>query len=385
MLRSLSGRDDVGVFVMTAFGSMESAVEAFRLGAVDYLLKPVTLDEVEGKIRRFLSHKDALSKLRLLRRELSHVRGKTELVGNSRGIAEVHELVKQVGPVRTTVLLVGETGTGKEITTRLIHESSPWQGEPCVAVNCAALPETLLESELFGHVQGAYTGAVRDRVGLFEAAQNGTLFLDEISELSPSSQAKLLRAVEQKQITRLGSTEPRAVDVRIIASTGRDLKVLVKNGRFREDLYYRLSVMEIRLPPLRERREDIPLLVEHFIRKFNSELKRGVEGVDLAAMQRLIAYPWPGNVRELQNVIERGVLLAQDRLIGQAALPVSISGAEAVVAAPDDLGAALRVYEREHMRQVLATVDGNKREAARRLGIDPATLYRKLSADKAAE
>ena len=384
LLRSIPNRD-VGVFVMTAFGSLESAVQAFRLGAIDYLLKPVTLDEVEGKIRRFLSHRDALSRLHLLRRELSQVRGETRLVGGSSGMAQVHEIVKQVAPVRTTVLLLGETGTGKEVTARLIHESGPWRSEPCIAVNCAALPEALLESELFGHVQGAYTGAIHGRVGLFEAAQDGTLFLDEISDLSLASQAKLLRAVEQKEITRLGSTETRPVNARLIASTGQDLKTLVKAGRFREDLYYRLSVMEIRLPPLRERREDIPPLVEHFIGKFNSGLKRNIEGVETAAMQRLIAYPWPGNVRELQNVIERGVILARGRRIGPADLPLAISGSEAMGAAPEDLRTAVRVYEREHIKHVVAAVDGNKGEAARRLGIDPATLYRKLSEDAPSE
>ncbi len=385
LLRSLSDKEDVGFFVMTAFGSLETAMEAFRLGAIDYLLKPVVVDEIEGKVRRFLTHRDALSKLRLLRRELSQVRGETRLVGSSRGIAEVLELVKRVSPVRTTVLLVGETGTGKEVTARLIHESGPWQSEPFVAVNCAALPETLLESELFGHVRGAYTGAIRDRIGLFEVAQNGTLFLDEVSEFSPASQAKLLRAVEQKQITRLGSTEPRAVNARIIVSAAQDLKVLVTAGKFREDLYFRLSVLDIRLPPLRERREDLSLLVEHFIRKFNSELKRNIEGVEPAAMQRLIAYPWPGNVRELQNVIERGCILARGRHLAVADLPVAILGAAPMVAAPDDVRAAVRVYEREHIRQVLAATDGNKGEAARRLGIDPATLYRKLSEDNTAE
>ena len=379
LLREIGGTPEAGVFVMTAFGSLETAMEAFRAGAVDYLLKPLNVDEVDRKVRQFLDHQEALSKLSALRRELVRATEVTRLVGKSRAMARVHELIKRVAPTRTTVLITGETGTGKEVAARLLHQASPCREERFVAVNCAALPHSLLEGELFGYLRGAFTGAVRDKIGLVEAAKDGTLFLDEISEMNIETQAKLLRVVEQKEVLPLGATRPRTVDTRIVASTNRNLALCVKAGTFREDLFFRLSVMELHLPPLRERREDIPLLVEHFLRKFSADLKRDIRGIDRAAMQMFVAYPWPGNVREIQNVIERAAILTEDGMIAVEHLPERLSGNGPRRVMADDLRAALRIYEQEHIRHVLDAASGNKEEAARCLGIDPATLYRKLS------
>ncbi|MBI4614255.1 MAG: sigma-54-dependent Fis family transcriptional regulator [Planctomycetes bacterium] len=376
-LRSVSGQEEIGVFVMTAFGSLETAMDAFRAGAVDYLLKPLNIDEVLRKVRGFLEHRDSIREVRALRHELSRLDEPDHVVGSGAAAAALQDFIQQVAPVRTTVLITGETGTGKEVVARSIHASGPWRSEPFLAVNCAALPETLLESELFGHEKGAFTGAVGKKMGLFEAAGDGTLFLDEVGTLTLGSQAKLLRAVEGKQVTRVGSTRPQVVSARIIAATARDLQKAAKEGEFRDDLYFRLAVMEIHLPALRERRGDIPLFVEHFVRKFSAELGKRVKGVDPPTMQRLLTYSWPGNLRELQNIIERGVILARGEQIGLAQLPVSVSGDAPDVECPDDLRSARKAFEREHIRQVLAASGGNVHEAARRLGVDPATLYRK--------
>lgn len=378
VLRALGESPETGVIVMTAYGSLETAVDAFRAGAVDYLLKPLGLEEVTRKIERFCNAQQEHRKLVATRRHTAVDDPPVDFIGESPGILATRKLVAQVAPIRTTVLITGETGTGKDVVARALHKASPWHGEPYIAVNCAAFPETLLESELFGHTRGAFTGAVRDKTGLMEAAGAGTLFLDEVSETTLPMQAKLLRAVEQREATPLGATRPRRIEARLIASSNRNLEESVTAGTFRRDLLFRLRVIEIRLPALRERREDIPLLVEHYVATCARELKRDIRGVDAGAMRMLFSYGWPGNVRELRNVIERAVILNQTGTLGTEDLPPALTGGAEPSAAPDDLRTAVRLYEREHLRRVLLECDGDKEAAARRLGIDLSTLYRKL-------
>lgn len=378
VLRALEDTPEIGVIVMTAFGSLETAVEAFRAGAVDYLLKPLKVDEVHRKIVRFSEVQEARRKLQAARRHLSEEEAGVALVGEAPAMAAVRRLIAQVASIRTTVLVSGETGTGKDVVARALHRASPFRNEPYLAVNCAAFPETLLESELFGHVRGAFTGAVRDKVGLMEAAGGGTLFLDEVSETTLPVQAKLLRAVEQREATPVGATRPRRIEARIVASSNRNLDESVAAGTFRRDLLFRLRIIEIRLPPLRERKEDIPRLVEHFMAMCCRDLKRDVSGVEGDAMRAMLGYSWPGNVRELRNVVERAVILNQSGTLGLEDLPHALTGGIGPSAAPDDLRTALRLYEKEHLRRVLVETGGDKEAAARRLGIDLSTLYRKL-------
>jgi DNA-binding NtrC family response regulator len=276
-----------------------------------------------------------------------------------------------VADTDSTVLIYGESGTGKELVARALHEASPARRRPLVPVNCAAIPRDLFESELFGHVRGAFTGAVRDRRGFFELAEGGTLFLDEVAELPLETQPKLLRAIEQKQVTRVGGSRPTQVRTRIVAATNRQLREEIEAGRFREDLYYRLRVVEIALPPLRERREDVPLLVEHFVRRLNLRLKRKLLGVDREAMRVLMSSPWRGNARELENVLERAMILASGEFLGIGDLPTELSGSVHCPDLSDDLRTA-------DIRQVLDASGGNREEAARRLGINASTLYRRL-------
>jgi DNA-binding NtrC family response regulator len=366
------------VMVLTAYGSMETAVEAFRKGAVDYILKPVVQQDLVLKVRRCLEHRRLRQEVRYLRRHLSEVSVGTNLVGKSPAMIAARSTIQKIASAESTVLITGESGTGKEVVARAIHESGPGPERPFVAVNCAALPRDLFESELFGHVRGAYTGAHRDKAGFFEVAEGGTLFLDEISELPLDLQPKLLRAIELQEITRVGSTRPISIHARIIATTNRDLKKEITEGRFREDLYYRIRVVELTLSPLRERREDIPLLVEHLLNRHHSRLKRLVLGVDHEAMRVLMAAPWPGNVRELDNVLERSVLLSEGEFLTLSDLPPELTGTVTCPSLSDDFRAAVRAYEREHIRQVLAASGGNREEAARRLGVNASTLYRRL-------
>jgi transcriptional regulator with PAS, ATPase and Fis domain len=290
----------------------------------------------------------------------------------------VRRLISRVADGDSTVLIRGESGTGKEVVAREIHQIGRGLERPCVAVNCAAIPRELFESELFGYAKGAFTGAVRDRPGLFEVASNGTLFLDEIAELPLELQPKLLRAIERKEVMRVGETRTRQAPARIIAATQRDLQAEVAAGRFREDLFFRVRVLEIVIPPLRERREDIPPLVEHFVPRLNARLKRRVAGVDRDAMRVLMSAPWPGNVRELENTLEHATLLTDREWIGVEDLPAELTARAHLAGPSDNLRAALRAYEREHIRQVLGATDENREEAARRLGIDVSTLYRRL-------
>ena len=369
---------EVCAIVLTAHAGLDSAVEAFRAGAADYLAKPVDLDEVLLKIERCAAQRRLQLELRYLRREVSEGATGTVLVGDSPAMQQLRSLIARVGPARSTVLITGETGTGKELVARALHEAGGGAGAPFIAVNCAALPRELLESELFGHVRGAFPGAHRDKPGLFELANGGTLFLDEIGELQLELQPKLLRILESQEAFRVGGVSPVRVEVRVIAATNRSLEQEIAAGRFREDLFYRLSVLRVALPPLRDRREDVPLLVEHLLRRLSQRLKRRVLGVDAAALRALMSAPWRGNVRELENVLERAVLLAEGDVLGTADLPAELAGAGLATGPTDDLRRAVRAYERHHIRQVLAAAGGNREEAARRLGVDASTVYRRL-------
>jgi DNA-binding NtrC family response regulator len=367
------------VILITAFGNLETAVDAFRKGATDYLLKPLVLDDLLRKIRRCVEQRHLRQEVRYLRRTVAEAGTGTAIIGDSSAMRQVKELIRKVAPAESTVLTTGESGTGKELVARALHEGRGGTERPFVPVNCAALPRDLFESELFGHVRGAFTGAVRSRPGFFELARGGTLFLDEIAELPLELQPKLLRAVEQRELMPVGGTRTKSIEVRLVAATNRNLEDEIAAGRFREDLFYRVRVIEIRLPPLREHREDIPPLVEHLVRRLARRLGRNPLPVDNAAMQVLMSATWRGNVRELENVLERALLLGEDDAIGVADLPAEIAGGAMEIADPkDDLKSAVRSYERRHIEQVLSATGGNREEAARRLGIDASTLYRRL-------
>jgi DNA-binding NtrC family response regulator len=368
------------VIMMTAFGTLETAIEAFRKGAVDYVLKPPAMDELLNKVRRIIEHQQLLLELKQLRREVSEDIASLSLVGKSAAMQKVLELIEKVAPTNSTVLITGESGTGKELVARALHQLSPVSQEPFVAINCAGFQETLLESELFGHVKGAFTGATKDKAGFFETAGEGTIFLDEISEMPPSLQSKLLRVLEQREFYRVGGTMLIPMKARIIAATNKNLKALIESGEFREDLYYRIAVFEIELPPLRQRKSDIPLLVDYFIRKFNKELKSHYVGIAPTALQALMNYQWPGNIRELRNLVERAMILCDGQTITPEGLPPQIAGDPmALPIQTEHLKQAVHAFERQFIRQVLVNCNWNKEEAARRMGVNPSTLYRKMA------
>jgi len=373
---------DTGVILMTAFGTVETAIEAMKGGAMDYLIKPVKTDDVlrtagraarEVQLRREVTH---------LRREVYKEYSFHQILGKSRPMQEVFELIRRVADSPSNLLITGESGTGKELVAKAIHYNSDRRDRPFVAVNSAAIPEQLLESELFGHMRGAFTDAKADRPGLFEEAQKGTLFLDEISELPLMLQAKLLRAIQEREIRRVGSTKSIPVDVRIIAATNLNLADEVKAKHFREDLYYRLNVIEIRLPPLRDRRDDIPLLVETFLHKCAKANRKPLQGISESSLALLIDYSWPGNVRELENIIERAVTLARGEKIMPEDLPATVQGSRGDRRVLDDAAERtlpLQKVEWEYIKKILEKTGGNKYQAAQALGIDRKTLYRKLA------
>ncbi|HEV2721094.1 MAG TPA: sigma-54 dependent transcriptional regulator [Thermoanaerobaculia bacterium] len=365
---------DTAMIILTAHATVDTAVGAFRAGAVDYILKPVLPEDLFQKIGRCIEQRQLRRELHYLRRALSEEATGTTIVGHSKGIQAVRDLIARVGPSASGVLITGESGTGKELVARALHEAGVRENAPFIAVNCAALPRDLMESELFGHVRGAFTGAHRDKPGYFELADGGTLFLDEICELSAELQPKLLRAIDQQEIYRVGATRPVKMHVRIVAATNRDPQTEIAEKRFREDLFFRISVVNVHLPPLRERRDDIPLLVEHLLTRLGRKLGRRTLGVTNAAIRALMSAPWRGNVRELENVLERAVLLTDREQIDAGDLPSGVPAIEAT----DDLRTAVRAYEREHIRHVLLTTGGNREEASRRLGIDPSTLWRRM-------
>lgn len=363
------------VIMITAYAETETAVEAMKLGAYDYITKPFKVDEMRLVIQKALEKGRLRKENILLRREIESRAGFENFIGKSAPMQKVFALIKQVADTKSTVLITGESGTGKELVAKAIHYNSPRKGGPFVTVNCAAIPETLLESELFGYMKGAFTGAVSNKQGLFEAADGGTIFLDEISSTTPALQIKLLRVLQEREIKRVGGTANIKIDVRVIAATNKDLMSEVEKGRFREDLYYRLNVIPINLPPLRERREDIPLLVEFFLKKFSAG-RRSLT-IAPAALEMLTSYRWPGNVRELENTIERLVILSQGETITEEQIPDSIRNSRPCPELipsdiPDsgiDLEALLESAERTLLKKALEKAGGVKTEAAKLLGL----------------
>jgi DNA-binding NtrC family response regulator len=382
LIRQLKeNHSEVPVLVITAFGTIESAVEAMKAGALHYITKPFRTDDFLIHVQRALENLRLHNELNRLRTEV-HGRYRFEnLIGQSDKMQKVFDVVARVSDLPANVLILGESGTGKEMIAHAIHLHGPRAQSPFIAVNCAAIPETLLESELFGYVRGAFTDARRDRTGLFQEASGGVLFLDEISELSLALQAKLLRILEDKEVRPLGSNKTIKVDVQLLSASNRDLAQLVQEGAFRQDLYYRLNVIRLDLPPLRDRPEDIPLLADHFLKKFAKTSKRAVSGIDKNALAAFMRYHWPGNVRELEHVIERAVLLGNRSMIGLEDLPascVSVDAQNAPLNAAMTKAYTLRELEQEYIQRVLEDVKGNKTEAAKILGVDRTTLYRKL-------
>jgi len=376
LVRRARARDEeLGVLMMTAYASIESAIEALRIGAHDYLLKPLVLEEVARKVRGLVEHRALVRENARLRRVLQQTGGGLDFVATSPAMKEITEWIRRAASSRATVLVTGETGTGKEVVARSIHQRGPQPEQPFVAVNLAALPETMVESELFGHEKGAFSGAERRREGLLRAAGAGTVFLDEIAELPLPAQAKMLRALETHEVQPLGSDSSATFEARVIVATNRDLATEVQLGRFRQDLYYRLDVLQIRLPPLRDRREDIPGLVEALLARHASRSRTRVPQVTPEALRALCLHAWRGNVRELSNVLERASILADEGRIDIDLLPDDVreSGAPRL-SLPD----AVDRFERSHIALVLRLCDGNREKAAEELGISEATLYRRL-------
>ena len=367
------------VLLMTAHATVETAVEALQRGAQDYLLKPFIFEDVLHKIDHLLRHRQVAWENQLLRSQVERQWDFDNLVGRSSAMREVMRLVERVAPTPSTVLITGESGAGKEVVARAIHHFSDLRDRIFLPVNCGAIPENLLESQLFGHLRGSFTGAINNQEGLFQRARGGTIFLDEIGDLPLNLQVKLLRAIEQKEILPVGTTTPIKVDVRVIAATNRDLAKAVEEGRFRDDLFYRLNVIGIEIPPLRERREDIPPLIEHFIRMHNRDLKKSYKGVDSATMKLLMSLPWKGNVRELDNVLEHAMILGEGDWITTGDLPRALKPVAGIaVPVGDDLRDALRAYEKAHIEAVLAKADEDKKAAAEMLGVSLSSLYRKI-------
>jgi len=364
--------------IMTAFGSMETAIEALRAGAVDYVLKPIALDELLIKIKRIMETIELRASNRMLRRDLDRKVGSLEMIGQSAVLEKIRELIRKVAPTRSAVLITGESGTGKELIARAIHALGATKNEPFVPINCAAIPEPLLESELFGHQKGAFTGAVSDNEGLFRSARKGTLFLDEIGELPVSLQAKLLRVLEDRMIHAVGSSKQVPFEARVVAATNRNLKDEIAKGRFREDLYFRLAVVELHSPPLRERTEDIEMLIHYFVRRFNRELGRAYTGIEDAALKRMIGSSWKGNIRELQNTIERAMILGAEPLICDSDLVPASQSTSSFSSSSKELKEAVRLFEQSHIRHMLSICKDDKREVAKELGISLSSLYRYL-------
>jgi two-component system response regulator PilR (NtrC family) len=386
LLRHLKAASpDTVVVVMTAYGSTEAAVAAMKLGAEDYLIKPFDVDELKIVVRNALEKHRLEEENLLLRAEVSAQHGLDRIIGNSPSMGKVYALVRSVSATGSTILLQGESGTGKELVARAIHTLSPRRDGAFVSINCAALPESLLESELFGHMKGAFTDAHQTKKGLFETAHKGTLLLDEVGEMPPTMQAKVLRVLQEKRVRRVGANDEIEVDVRVVAATNRSLGDLVREGHFREDLFYRLNVIPIVLPPLRDRREDIPLLAHHFLGKFAQEMGKRILEISPAAMDFLVRYTWPGNVRELENVMERAVALEPGSAIRPQGLPETVVGT-APVSAPAtaegsgeipagfDLDRHLHAIEGGLVRRALEQAQGRRVDAARILGVTPRSL-----------
>ncbi len=370
----------IPVILMTAYASVETAVEALKKGAYDYLTKPLDFDELKLAIARAMEHSRLKEENRRLRESLGLQFDRRNLIGRSAVMTRLLETVAQVAPSEATVLITGESGTGKEVIAGAIHYNSSRREGPFIKINCAAIPETLLESELFGHEKGAFTGADRRREGKFRQADGGSIFLDEVSEMSLAMQVRLLRVLQEREITRVGGEEVIRVNVRVITATNRDLAAAIEAGRFRKDLFYRLNVVTLHVPPLRERKDDIPPLAEHFLKMFAEKNRKRVRGFTPQAMDRLLRYDWPGNVRELMNTVERGVVLTRSEYIDEGELtPVLLKKPEGETILPAEVPAAsLEALEKATILKTLDQTGGNKSEAARRLGITRRTLHQKL-------
>jgi len=364
----------IEVIIVTAYGSIPTAITAMKEGAYDYIEKPFCPEKAELLIERLVEHQGLLEENISLHQRLEERYRFENIIAKSPKMQQVIEVIKVVAKSNATVLITGESGTGKELVARAIHSQSYRKDKPFIAVSCAALPESLLESELFGHEKGAFTGAHAQRRGKFEIANRGTLFLDEIGEMSANIQVHLLRVLEEKEFTRVGGNELIKVDVRVISATNKDMKKAVASGQFREDLYYRLNVVTIELPPLRERKEDVPLLAQHFLKKFAVENQKEIAGFSPEASDFLLKYDWPGNVRQLENAIERAVILAKNSYIDAADMPQE--NLQLVQSAP--VGKSLDEVEREHILNIISETGGNYSQAARILGISRITLYNKM-------
>ncbi len=367
------------VVMMTAFASVGSAVEAMRAGASDYITKPFINDEIRLTIRRILQGRELQMENQILRQELSQRPAAFKnIIGASEPMQKVFSIMEKVIPSKSNILITGESGTGKGLVAEAIHESGSRKDKPFISINCGAIPENLLESELFGHKKGAFTSANEDKKGLVTMAHGGTLFLDEIGELPPALQVKLLHVIQTKELTPVGDTRVITVDVRVIAATNADLMQRVKEGRFREDLFYRLNVIEIRMPSLRERRDDVQVLMKHYLEIFAKEAGKSIKDIDYEAMQALLAYEWPGNIRELRNTIERATVLADGEVVTIHDLPDKFRTLDVEGVSTSSLRQALDTFERDYIKRSLTENKGNKETTAGKLGIDLATLYRKL-------
>ncbi len=384
ILEAAMARDStVPVILMTAQASLQTAIQAVNQGAYHYIQKPFANEDLVSVCRRaseyrLLRSENASLKKEIRRRDRSKA---VKPIGASKIFTDVLRLVEQVGPTESTVLIVGESGTGKEVIARYIHELSDRSDAPFFSINCGALPESLLESELFGHVKGSFTGAVKDKAGMFTAANGGTFFLDEIAEMSPATQVKLLRVLQEREVLPVGGTEPVAVDVRVLAATNRNLDDEIKQGRFRSDLYYRLNVISVGLPPLRERQDDIPLLVDAFLERIGRERDEPVKQLSAESLDAVMVHDWPGNVRELENALEHAITLSHGTTINLDTIPERVKAPKSVpiVAAQEHMNPTLDAIERAYIMWVLKAEGGNKSRAAEVLGIDPSTLYRKLA------
>ena len=370
------------IVLMTAYASIETAISALRKGAADYLLKPIEFDEVIMRVKQLLKQKQLILENKLLRQQIDKRFNFNNIIGQSKSMQEIYGMIKQISTAPTNVLITGASGTGKELVARAIHNNSNRSGQPFIPVNCGAIAANLYESELFGYKKGSFTGAASDHDGLFKAANTGTIFLDEIGELPESVQVKLLRVLQEKEIRPVGSNSVIKIDVRILAATNKDLYTEVQEKRFREDLYYRLNVVELKMPALSDRKEDIPLLVDHFISRFNEDLNKSIKGVDNEVMKTFLHYEWKGNLRELENMIERAVLLCKTDYITLNSLPPYMQQNnlkhENYDSLPDNLSEALEEVEKQHITRILKELNWNRYEAAQRLGIDTSTLYRKM-------
>ena len=368
------------IIIITAYGSLDTAISALRNGASDYILKPIEFDEILIKIKKLFEIKDLLLENRILKKEIQRTYDYENIVGKSSLIKNVYDMIDTVAETDSTVLITGKSGTGKELVARALHFKSKRKNKAFIPVNCGAISENLIESELFGHKRGAFTGAISDKEGFFKAADGGTLFLDEVSELPLNLQVKFLRVLQEREFTPVGSTSPISVSIRFIASTNRDLKQEIKNSKFREDLFYRLNVIEINLPSIKEREEDIPVLADHFLNKYRKEMNKNIKGIDSEAMRALIGYDWKGEVRELENVIERAVIFAKEDFITLKDLPQVFKPNDLVINhfRSGSLEDSVKSFERDYIMRALENNDFDKEKTADVLKVGLSTLYRKM-------